>query len=188
VQVWGEVANATGDDQRIAAFVPVLRDRNHNVVNAEHWDFFQGRRELVSAVDLADGSSLPFGLAFRLPANVHLAGDAEVVIFVAADPGQPTRDDLDIPFNDYDMSMLPGGFRVTGTFENLGPDLSEYVTVVVTVFGLDGQLMGWGWRREIDPAYLTIGTHAFDIPVTFAQAIIDRDLEVGYYKIQVFGR
>jgi hypothetical protein len=188
VQVWGEVANATGDDQRIAAFVPVLRDRNHNVVNAEHWDFFQGRRELVSAVDLADGSSLPFGLAFRLPTNVHLAGDAEVVIFVAADPGQPTRDDLDIPFNDYDMSMLPGGFRVTGTFENLGPDLSEYVTVVVTVFGLDGQLMGWGWRREIDPAYLTIGTHAFDIPVTFAQAIIDRDLEVGYYKIQVFGR
>jgi hypothetical protein len=188
VQVWGEVVNTTGDDQRVVAFVPVLRDRNHNVVNAEQWDFFEGRRALVSAADLADGSSLPFGLAFRLQRDVRLAEDAEVVIFVTAEPGQPTRDDLDIPFNDYDMSMLPGGFRVTGTFDNPGPELREYVAVVVTVFGLDGKLMGWGWRRETDPAYLSVDTHTFDIPVTFAQAIIDRDLEVGYYKIQVFGR
>lgn len=186
--VWGEVVNKTGDDQRIVAFVPVLRDRNHNVVNAEQWNFMQGRRELVSVVDLADDGSLPFGLTVQLPHRTQLREDAEIVIFVAAESGEPTRDDMDIPFNDYDLSLRPEAFRVTGTFENPGPDLNEYVTVVVTVFGVDGQLMGWGWRHDTDPAYLARGTHPFDIRVTFAQTIADMDLEVGYYKIQVFGQ
>lgn len=148
----------------------------------------QGRRELVSAVDLADGSSLPFDFTVRMPPSVQLWDEAEIVIFVAAEPGEPTRDDLDIPFNDYHLSPQPGASRVTGTFENTGPDLNEYVTVVVTVFGVDGQLMGWGWRHGTDAAYLSGGAHPFDILVTFAQAVTELDLEIGVYKIQVFGR
>jgi WD40 repeat protein len=188
VRVWGEVFNETDDDQRIIAFVPIVRDQNGRIVNAEQWHFLQGEAEIVTTLDLAHDASLPFGLSFGLPLDAPVRDDAEIIIFVASGPGEPTRDDLEIPVNEYDVSLLPEAFRVTGTYENPGPDLDAYVTVLVTVFGLDGRLMGWGWQQETDQGYLSIGSHPFDVRVDFAPTIADMALDVGYYKIQVFGR
>jgi Tol biopolymer transport system component len=189
LRIWGEVANHTGDDQRIVAFIPVIRDDDGDFISVEGWMAFSpDYKALIQAVSLADGQSVPFDLTIHLPAEISLMDDARIVMHVAAEPGEPTRDDLDLPSYDFDLSQWPDAFRVSGTFENPGPDLTEYVVLVVTVYGEGGRVIGWGWRSETGPAYLASGTHDFEIESAMPEIVAERHCEVYSYKIQLFGR
>jgi hypothetical protein len=187
LHVWGEVVNESGEEQRIIAFVPVLRDHDGEWVNVESWSFLGGYADLIPEVSVAPGQGLPFGFRASLPAGTHLRDGAEITVHVAADPAQPDRDDLDIPENDFDLSRSDR-LLVNGIIENPGPSLEEELRVVVTAYDDEGRVMGWGWRTETDPTKLAAESQSFDVAVQFSKPIVDLDLEVGSYKIQLFAR
>ena len=105
-----------------------------------------------------------------------------------AEPGEPTRDDLDIPYDDYDLSGWPDYLQVSGLLEIPGQSLEEYLTVVVAAYDEVGRVIGWGWRRRTDDHYLMSGGHYFEVEVPAADFVSELDLEVESYKLQLFGR
>jgi Tol biopolymer transport system component len=187
VHVWGELLNYTGRDRRITAFTPVVYDGDGNPLSDDRSvAFLTDYEDLLEAVSLADGRSLPFGFTVDLPEGVLVENDYQVAVGVTAMVAEPTRDDLDIPFHEFDLSEWPEAFQVRGTFENPGPDLTDYLMVVVTAYDLEGRVIGSGWRYETDPAYLATGTHNFEVTVELSEAVADQNLEVGAYKVQLF--
>jgi Tol biopolymer transport system component len=182
---WGEVVNESGEERRIIAFVPVLRDHNDELVSVERWMFSGGYADVISEVSLAPGQGLPFGFRASLPVGTRLHDGAEIIVHVAADPAHPDRDDLDIPENGFDLSRSDR-LLVSGIIENPGPSLEEELRVVVTAYDDEGRVMGWGWRTETDPAKLAAQSQTFDVTVQFPKPVADLDLDVGSYKIQLF--
>jgi len=187
LHVWGEVINESGVEQRIIAFVPVLLDHNSELVNVARWRFLSGYSDLIPEVSLAHGQGLPFGFRTAIPDSTRLRDGAEIMVHVAAEPAEPDRDDLDIAENDFDLSRSDE-LRVSGILENPGPALKEALTIAITAYDDEGQVMGWGWRTETNLAKLAAKSQGFDVSVRFSKPITDLDLEVGSYKIQVFAR
>ena len=75
---------------------------------------------------------------------------------------------------------------MSGTFENPGPDLTDYVLVIVTAYDENGRVLGWGWQHEIDPTYLATGSHDFDVEIKMPEIVADLGLGIYAYKIQLF--
>jgi hypothetical protein len=191
LHVWGQVVNHSGDDKRIVDLVPVVHDENWEpITSLQQHTFASGSQDLFQSVSLADGRSLPFGFTIHLPQSVRLQDDYGITMYVSSESVEPARpdEDLDIPSNDYDLSGWPDTFSVSGSFENPGPDLSEYAVIVVTVYAVDGQVMGLGWRAETNPTYLSSGSHDFEVEIQFSEPLADLELGVGHYKIQIFAR
>ena len=189
VHVSGEVFNNTGAHKRIIAILAVVQDRNRSLVSSERVTFLPGNRELLlSAVSVADGRGLPFGFVIDLPETIQLTDDSEIVIHVAAEDDEPTRDDLDIPVNSYDLSEWPTVFVVSGVAENPGPDLTEFLMIVATVYDTDGRVIASGWRSETDSGSLSGGRHEFEVEIQLPEPVADLNLKVGSYKLQLFGR
>ncbi|MGD9099356.1 MAG: hypothetical protein PVF45_02670, partial [Anaerolineae bacterium] len=74
-----------------------------------------------------------------------------------------------------------------GVWENTGPDLNEHAAVVVTVYGDEGQVLGWGWHDETDPARLISDRHDFKVQITLSETVTDLD-QASSYKVQLFAR
>jgi hypothetical protein len=186
VHAWGEIVNRTGESKRIVAFVPVLQD-GIGIVNVEQPDYVFGQRGLFSSADLAADATLPFGMTFTLPQGTRLQKHARIVVHVTAELGEPTSDDLRIAFNEFDLNW-PKTLRVSGEYEHPGRGYDEYVAIIVTAFGLDGQLMGWNWQHMTGPVDRSPGRHPFGVTIEFSPHIVDLNLDISYYKIQIFGR
>ena len=111
-----------------------------------------------------------------------------IVLGVQANVSAPTRDDLDIPTDTFDLSAWPNILVVRGQWENLGLDLTEYLMVLVTAYGEDDQVLGWGRQLVTDPADLVHGVHDFEVQVELSALVAELDLELGICRLQLLGR
>jgi Tol biopolymer transport system component len=187
--VSGELVNNSGSDQQITSFTPSVLDEDGASVWDGVWigvspDF----SELTRAASLTDGSSLPFDFTIHVTEPFPRAGSLAVVVDVSAEPAAPSRDDLNIPSNTFDLSRWPRALQVSGTFENTGADLTDFVAVVVTAFDAENHVLGWGWQYEVDPTYLVSGSHDFEVEVEMPELVSNLGLEIYSYKIQLVGR
>jgi hypothetical protein len=185
--IWGEVVNETGSDQRLTTLIPVVYDGNGNPITSEEDVDTIGSdyEQLREGVSLAPGHSLPFSFLVALPEGVAVEENYEIL--VAAEPAEPARADLDIVYYNSDASDWPDYYYVEGTFENPGPDLSEYVAIVVTLYDENGHVIGVGWFYEEGSSYLTTGEHDFEIYVELWEILYDLELEVYDHNAQLFG-
>ena len=187
--VWGEVVNDSSSYQRITTLFPVVNDAEGKPVTSEDdvepLPEYDQLKELVS---LEPDQSLAFSFLVYLPEEVPFSDDYEMQVEMAAT--EPSRDDLDIPYGSdtFDASEWPYYFYVDGLFVNPGPDLTEYVAVVITLYDQEEHVIGLGWLVSTDPAYFGIGEHGYQVSVTSWDIMDALELEVGTYKIQVFGQ
>jgi predicted small lipoprotein YifL len=185
--VWGELVNHTGDHQRVTTLWPVVYDEvgeaatTKDDVNA----IGSGYKDLREGISLAPDQSLAFNFLVYLPEGVTVDDNYEIVI--ESEPAEQGRDDLEIPYENFDDTAWPILFFVEGTFEIPAPDLNEYVAVVVTLYDEDDRVIGVGWLYEESSTYLTADSHDFEIEVEMWDVASDLELEVYFYKVQVFG-
>jgi hypothetical protein len=184
--ILGEVLNHTGYNQRINALELALpTDRADNQITA--YAALPGSEDLMQAASLADDRSLPFSFTVSLPNEVQLGDDSEALVHVSTGSAEPIREDLEILTDTFDLSPWPAAFHVSGTWENPGPDLTEYAVIVVTAYGEDGRVIGWDWFYETAPANLSSGVHDFEVEITLPEIVAKLQLEVYSYKVQLFG-
>ncbi len=188
LHVWGEVTNLTGEDQRIRALTPTFYDSQGDPLEGVAAITFVPDDVDLARVSLANGRRRPFSFVAR-PSEAGALEDVQrIVLGVQANVSAPTRDDLDIPTDTFDLSAWPEALVVRGQWENLGLDLTEYLMVLVTAYGEDGQVLGWGRQLVTDPADLVHGLHDFEVRVALSELVADLDLELGTYRLQLLGR
>jgi Tol biopolymer transport system component len=188
-RVYGELVNYTEMDQHLIELVPVIRDdKGSAIATDQEVVFAPGFEDLTRVVSLAEGRSVPFGFSVHLPQGVLVGNDYSVAVSVVAEPGELTRDDLDIPYDDYDLSDLPDRLKVSGLFEIPAQPLEEYAAVVATAYDQEGRVVGWGWIHRTDDRFLMSGGHYFEVEMQAVDFASELDLEVASYKVQLFGR
>jgi hypothetical protein len=184
----GEVINNNDDHQRITMLTPVVLDENGSPVTSaedvvpsvEDYD------QLLESISLAPDKGLPFAFKVSLPEEASFEEDPDFLI--ESEPAEPARDDLDIPFDDFDRSDWPGFFLVQGSYNNPGSSLQDYVAVVVTVYDDDERVIGLGWwDHNENPALLEPGEHDFLVEAEMWEIAETLALEVYDYDVQVFG-
>ena len=136
-------------------------------------------------VSLDPEQSLAFGFVVLVPDEVAFEKDYDIV--VETEPAEPARDDLTVVFDEYDLADWPDLLLVQGSFQIAGADLTESIAFVVTVYDVDGHVIGVGWQYEATPPYLTAGEHSFVIEVELFEGVDWLDLEMETYKLQLFG-
>jgi hypothetical protein len=185
--IMGELVNQSGSAQRVMTFWPVVLDADGNqVTDRDDVDAAaSGYKELREGVGLPAGSSLPFSFLIDVPQDVTVDDNYDFVII--GEPAEPARDDLDIPFDDYDLVDWPNFFYVEGSYDNPGPGLTEYVAIVVTLYDEQERVIGIGWIYSTDSSLLAAGEHDFDLEIVPWDIVEWLELEVNTYKIQVFG-
>jgi Tol biopolymer transport system component len=189
LHVEGELVNYTGGDRRITDLIPAIRTRDGNSITPVLEAVFPS--DYVAAlreISLADGHGLPLGLTVKLPPGISVEDVSSVSLNVVAEPGERTRDDLNVSFDDYDLSAWPDHLEVRGIFDNPGEPLDAYVMIAVTAYDQEGQVIGWGWSHYTQAAYLMGGGHFFVVDVPAADFVPDLGLDVGSYKIHIVGR
>jgi hypothetical protein len=187
--VWGEVVNRSAIYQRVTSLMPVVNDaEGEPVTSEEDVEPLPGYDSLRELVSLKPEQSLAFSFLIYLPTGVPFSNNYDIQVQVAA--AEPYRDDMDIPLGSdtLDTSEWPVYAYVDGYFVNPGPDLTEYVAVVITLYDLEEHVIGLGWLVSIDPAYLATGQQSYAVEVESWDIVGALDLEVGTYKIQVFGQ
>jgi Tol biopolymer transport system component len=189
LHVWGEVVNHSGDNQRIISFVPFIQNKYGQPVHRGQSVFFPiDFRALIRSVGLADGQGIPFDFTLHLlPKGTWLEGETEIVVRVVSELAEPVRGNLDIIPDELDFAGQIDALYVSGVWENTGPDLNEHAAVVVTVYGDEGQVLGWGWHDETDPARLISDRHDFKVQITLSETVTDLD-QASSYKVQLFAR
>ena len=90
-----------------------------------------------------------------------------------------THDDLE--------SDWPYYFYVNGTWENPGPELTEYVLVVVTAYDEERHVIGMGSSYETGSSQLAAGEHDFEVYVELWEIVAELELEVDDHDVQLFG-
>jgi len=180
----GKVVNDTDQHQRITTLTPVVYDQGGSPVTLEDVIPLEGYDELIEAARLAPGQSLSFGFLILLPFDVSIQENYEVV--VEAEPAEAARDDLVITYDDFE-SDWPYYFYVNGTWENPGPELTEYVLVVVTVYDEEQHVIGMGSSYETGASQLAVGEHDFEVDVELWEIVDFLELEVYNYQVQLFG-
>jgi hypothetical protein len=183
--IWGEVVNDTNRHQGITMLAPVVYGRDGNPITSAEVESPLGYDELRAAVRLPPTKNLAFGFRVYLPTDVPFDQDYE--IRVEMEPVEPGRDDLDITHDEYDGLDWPDYFYVEGTYENPGPDLNEYVALVVTIYIEDDQVVGLGWAYETDDLHLQTGEQDFSVEVEMWEIVGELGLDVYSYKVQAFG-
>lgn len=186
--VMGELVNDSDAYWRVTTFWPAVTDSEGDyVTSSDDVDAISsGYKELREGISLAPGRSLPFSFLIYLPDGVMVEDNYEFV--VEAEPVDPGREDLDIPSHDFDTSDWPFYFYVSGTFENPGPDLAEYVALTVTAYDADERVIGVGWLYETTPSLFSAGAHSFEVEVELWEVVDILELELYSYKVQIFGR
>lgn len=179
------MVNNTSSDQRITTLMPIVYDENGDPITSAEYDPAPGYDELRTAVSLAPEQSLPFGFLMYLPDGVSFEGDYKVL--VEATPAERARDDLEISEHEFDLQDWPEYFSVTGTYENPGPDLTEYTAVVVTVYDESERVIGVGWSYATRTSLLTTGEHEFRVDVEMWDIVGSLELAWHDPKLQVFG-
>jgi hypothetical protein len=183
--IWGEAVNDADSHQRIITLAPVVYGRDGNPLTSAEIESPLGYDELRAAVRLPPTKGLAFGFRVLLPMDVPFDEDYE--IRVEMEPIERGRDDLDITYDDYDPLDWPDYFYVEGTFENPGPDLNEYVAIVVTIYAEDDEVVGLGWAYETDDPHLQTGEQDFTVEVEMWEIVGELELDVYSYKVQTFG-
>lgn len=185
--IWGEVVNNTDSPQIITSLIPVVYAEDGTPLTSEEdFEYLWGYEQLMGALSIAPEERLAFSCLVYLPEEI--VGEDNYEILIQAEPGEDTRDDLEIVRDDFNISDWPDSLSVEGTYNNPGPDLTEYVAAVVTAYDEAEHVIGVGWLYETDPSYLTTEEHDFTVTV-FAWEVVDYlELEVYTYKLQLFGR
>jgi hypothetical protein len=136
LHVWGEIVNYTTHTARsVRALIPRLYDAAGAPLTGEgDVTFPPGYVEMLEAVTVPEGGSLPFGFTMRLPAGVSLENDHQIIVGVQADAAATPRDDLDIAYDSFNLSAWPERFGVHAIFENPNQPFDEYVALVATLY------------------------------------------------------
>jgi WD40 repeat protein len=188
IVVLGEITNYTGSDQQVLAVFPFLYDADGQpILNAQYEPIETDYQRLLQSVSLADGYGLPFGFDIQLPDDVTAGELVQMVIDIRAEPSNPTRDDLLVSRDDFNLSGWPRYFNVIGLFKNPGPPLDSYVTLVATAYDSENQVIGWGWFSETGGSYFDTGDHYFNIKVTTPAGLVEQGPKIESYKLQLFG-
>jgi hypothetical protein len=189
LHVWGELVNYSGGDQRVETLVPTLRDGDYHPLTTEEAVVFPlGLDNMLADVSLADGHSVPFGFELHLPTDVSIENGQQIILSVIHSPAESTRENFDILHHSYDLVAWPERLEVNGVFDNPGPALQEYVTFVITAYDTEGRVAGWGWSQDTAASFLQEGGHHFVIRATGAEIVSKLDLQLGSYKVFLFGR
>jgi hypothetical protein len=186
LHISGEVVNLSGSHQRIARLLPVVYDGEGTQVTSDESVFpVLDYEKLLETIGLAPDQSLAFDFIVYLPDDFLYEERYEIQI--EAEPDERTRDDLVGTLDAEDKSEWPDFYDVEGRFENPGPDLTEYVVVLVTVYDEDEHVIGLGWFTETDPIFLAAGAHEFRIEVEISELVGFLELELSDRVVQVFG-
>jgi hypothetical protein len=189
--VLGEVVNNSDSYQRITSFIPVIYDDDGLPVTDENNFAFPPDFDFFQTVSISPSGSLSFSFFVYLYDEIDFIVDEEhYEIQIQAEPAEPTREDLEIAITSEDLSGWPDYyFSVEGTYNNPGPDLTQYVAIVVTLYGESGNVIGMGGWFEDGSPYLDAGVHDFDISVIDIWLIAyELNLEVYNYTVQLFAR
>jgi hypothetical protein len=192
LHAWGEVVNHSGSAQRISSLLPLFIQNGDGDVISFDVSFFltPPYQDMFNSASLNDGQGLPFNFELYLPDDARLVGAAQLVVQLDLNPAnqEPNREDLDISNEGLEMSGELDSLRVSGFWENPGPDLDDYAVIVVTVYGQDGQALGWGWQGETDPDQLGAGRHDFTIDIALADFVLADWEQLYSYKVQLLAR
>jgi hypothetical protein len=185
--VQGDLVNDTEDDARIVSFWPVILGADGVPVTSKGDvdAIAQGYKELRESISLAPGQSLAFSFLVDVPIEISIEDNYDFI--VASEQVEAGRDDLDITDDAFDDSDWPYAFFVEGTYANPGSDLTTYVAIVVTLYNVEGQVLGVGWSLETSVPFLSAGEHGFEVSVDVWEGLDHLELEVYSYKVQVFG-
>ena len=183
--IWGKVVNNSGGPQRITTLIPIVYDADGESIDAESMSSLLDYDELRETISLDPEQSLAFSFVVFLPDEVAFEEDYEIV--VETELAEPARDDLKITFDESDLSEWPSYYVVAGTYENPGPDLSEYIVLIVTVYDVDAHVIGVGSFYETDTMFLGTGEHEFLVDVEMWANVDGLELEVETYETQIFG-
>ncbi len=191
LRVWGELVNHSGRSRRINFLLPLfIQNGDGDTISFDVSFFLQPLyQDMFNSVSLNDGQSLPFDFDLYLPQDARLVGEAQVVMQLDLDPNRqiPNRENLNISSENLELSGELDVLRVSGFWENPGPSLNEYAIVVVTAYGQDDQVLGWGWQSGTDSDHLATGRHDFVVDVALADFVTDWE-QFYYYQVQLLAR
>jgi hypothetical protein len=185
--VQGEVFNDTQEYMSITSLWPVILDDAGESVTSEAdaSAISKDYAKLREIVRLAPDQGLAFSFLVDVPSDISVEDNFDFV--VAVEPADDGRDDLDIVEDDDDNSDWPNSLYVYGVYDNPGVDLSTYVAVVVTLYGDFDEVLGVGWSYESGGDFLEAGQHDFELKVQMWEGLENLQLELSWYKVQVFG-
>jgi len=169
VELWPVVLDDAGE--------PVTSEADVTAISKDY-------AQLREIVRLAPDQGLAFSFFVAVPSEIYVEDNYDFV--VAAEPTDDGRDDLDIVEDDYDDAGWPYSLYVNGVYDNAGANLSEYVAIVVTLYG-DDEVLGVGWSYESGGNFMETGAHDFEIRVQLWEGLDHLELELYSYKVQVFG-
>lgn len=186
--VSGESVNQADSDQRITTLWPVVYDQEGNPVNTkDDVDAIgQGYKELREGISLAPNSRLAFSFCVYLPEGVVI-NENDYTFTVESEPAEAARQDLEVLEHSSDDSAWPAHFYVEGVLGNPGPELNEYIAIVVTLYDPDERVIGLGWVYEQGENALTNQEYSFRIEVEMWAGMETLGLEVGDHELQSFG-
>lgn len=185
--ITGEVVNGTDSYQRIASLAPVFYDDEGNLIPGEETVLVPDAYELMlDTVSLAPDDSFTFVFRTLVPEGVPDADKYEILI--DAEPAESARNDLEIFPGEEDASDWPDYLIIRGIFENPGPDLEQYLSIVITIYDEQEQVIGLGWFFETASSYLTAGAQEFEIEVELPVFVALFELRFHRYELQIFGR
>jgi hypothetical protein len=147
--------------------------------------FPSGFDELRDAIVVAPEWSLPFSFQVELPEGITVEDNYEVEVEVEATPAEAAREDLE--YDEDAGGEWPDSFFVEGSIENSGPELTRFFAVVVTVYDLNGHVIGVGWQIVTDPLDLSEEEHDFDLDIIPWAFVEDQGIAMDWHDVQVFG-
>jgi hypothetical protein len=189
--VMGEAVNNSASHLRITSFIPVLYDDDGLPITDEESFAFPPDFDFFQNVSVGPGGHLSFNFFVYLYDDIDFTIDEDhYEIQIQAESAEATREDLVVTVTDYDTSGWPAYyFAVEGVYDNPGPDLTEYVAIVVTLYGEDDDVIGVGGWFEQESSYLEAGEQSFYINVVDIWGIAyELNLEVYNYTVQLFAR
>lgn len=190
LHVWGEVVNHSGSARRINSLLPLYIENGDGRSFAVETSFAltPPYQEMFNSASLEDGQGLPFNFELYLPDDARLVGAAQLVVQLDLNPNdqEPNRADLFISTEGLELSGELDSLRVSGSWENPGPALGDSAVIVVTVYGRDGKVLGWGWQSQTASYQLAAGRHDFAVDIALAD-LTDRG-QLYSYKVQLLAR
>jgi hypothetical protein len=170
--VYGEAVNDTGSSQQISHVTGTFYDSQGQVVAgtgdiSDYWPIYM----------VPPGAVVPFKLSIS-----GAPGVADLDLSVISQPSSDTPRQ-DFAFSDADASQGGGGYCVTGSLQNPGGGLQDYLTIVAVLYNAQGKVVNFDSYDEFFPEDV-VGDQTLDFEV----CVDPLNQEVARYELRAWGQ
>jgi hypothetical protein len=169
--VYGEAVNDSGSSQQISHVTGTFYDSQGQVVAgtgdiSDYWPIYI----------VPPGAVVPFKLSIS-----GAPGVADLDLSVISQPSSDTPRQ-DFAFSDADASQGGGGYCVTGSLQNPGGSLQDYLTIVAVLYNAQGNVINFESYDEFFPEDV-VGDQTLDFEV----CVDPLNQEVARYELRAWG-